>query len=209
MAVRIVLTVLCGYVIGAIPMGFIAGRLHGTDIRQFGSGNIGATNTLRVLGPAWGGAVFLLDAGKGVAACHLASVIAGGPDATLIALGGLMAIAGHNWSVFLRFQGGKGAATTAGAFGYMSPFAVACGLAAAFVAAAVTKYMSLGSLLGMLVGVVVGWLLGIAFPYRIAMVVALLWGLWRHRGNIGRLLRGEERKLGQAESSSGKEPDDR
>ncbi len=203
----VLLTAVLGYVIGSIPFGLLISNMHGKDIRKSGSGNIGATNTLRLLGPVWGLTVFVLDIGKGFAGCAVGALtaeIVGGSGQYLgnpvvvwaVALGGLTAIAGHNWSLFLGFDGGKGAATTTGAFLYMSPVVVVVGLTTALVVAAVSKYMSLGSLSGMTAGVIISWFLDVPNIFRIAMLVALAWGLWRHQGNIKRLLRGEERKLG-------------
>lgn len=193
-----VLSVIAGYLIGSIPFGYVVGRLHGTDIRQHGSGNIGTTNAFRILGPAWAVVVLLLDAGKGVAACHLGSQLVQPTSGWIIVFSGLAAIAGHNWSVFLGFKGGKGAATTAGVFGYLSPWAVIVGLGTAALMVVLTRYMSLGSMLGTAAGAAVVIIAPHPLSHQVAALVAVAWVLWRHRGNIDRLRRGEERKLGRS-----------
>ncbi len=112
---RLVVSLILGYLIGAVPFGFIAGRLLGVDVRRHGSGNIGATNVLRVIGARAAVPVLLLDAGKGVVTVYLARRLAVDFDPAWAGmLAGLAAIAGHNWSVFLGFKGGKGVATSAG-----------------------------------------------------------------------------------------------
>ncbi|MFO8060484.1 MAG: glycerol-3-phosphate 1-O-acyltransferase PlsY [Bacillota bacterium] len=193
-----VAAVLIGYLIGSVPFGYLAGKLHGRDIRDHGSGNIGTTNAFRLLGPAWAVAVLLLDAGKGLAACFVAAQLAGGASTIAIAAGGLAAVAGHNWSVFLRFRGGKGAATTAGIFLYMAPAVAAAGLGVAALTLMLTRYMSLGSMLGVVAGAVLMQFGGHPGPYRVAALVALVWLVWQHRENIGRLRRGQERKMGMS-----------
>ena len=110
-----------GYLLGSFPAGYIAGRLAGVDVRSVGSGNIGATNVLRVLGKQWGYPVFLIDSFKGFAAVRLAFLfVTFRPEAKPYAeyfaiLAAIMSVAGHSFPVWLRFKGGKGVATSAGA----------------------------------------------------------------------------------------------
>ncbi len=202
-----ILVLAMAYVLGSVPVGYLIGRLHGTDVRDHGSGNIGTTNVLRLFGTKWAILVLLMDVGKGYLACALATYL--GVPGEIIALSGLAAIAGHNWSVFLRFAGGKGAATTAGVFLYLTPGALAVGLGIAALFWLFTRYMSLGVLLGVAAGA--GWANFVA-PYpppnAQATILALVWIVLRHRGNIVRLLRGGERKLGQREDLDGSEDSD-
>ncbi len=186
------------YLLGAIPIGFCVGKLHGTDIREHGSGNIGTTNVLRLFGAKWAVAVLLLDASKGLFACLAADVLIGIPWMT--AACGVAAIAGHNWSVFLGFRGGKGAATTAGVFLYITPLVLAVGLTVAILFFIITRYVSLGVMVGTLAGAIVAWFWDYPLTYQLATVVALVWIFFRHRTNMMRLLRGEERRLGESEA---------
>ncbi len=193
-----------GYLLGSLPVGYLVGRLHGIDVRDHGSGNVGTTNILRLLGLKWAVGVLLLDAGKGYLACALAAWLGLGPE--FIALVGIIAIAGHNWSIFLGFRGGKGAATTAGVFLYVTPIALALGLAIAALLWITTRYMSLGVIVGVGIGALWAVLFS-AYPlaYRGATVIAFAWILIRHRDNIVRLVKGEERRLGQKEHYRGSE----
>ncbi len=193
-----VLAVSIGYLIGSVPIGYLVGKLHGKDIRDHGSGNIGTTNAFRLLGPVWALIVLILDAGKGLAACYLAGQLVQPFSPVAVAVSGLLAIAGHNWSVFLNFRGGKGAATTAGIFLYMAPVVVPIGLGIVVLTVILTRYMSLGSMLGITIGAVVLQFGPYPLPYKGAALVAVVWLVWQHRENIDRLRRGEERKMGSS-----------
>ncbi len=205
---------LAAYLLGAIPFGFIVGRLRGIDVRTVGSGNIGATNVARALGKPWGVAVFLLDAAKGfVAAGPLAwlalRLMVGAPADGLLrnGLAPLYALAvcvGHNWTVFLGFRGGRGVATAAGALLAIVPVPAAIGLASWALLVAVFRYVSLASMIAGLVaaGLCVWELwragrLAATWPVWGMTVVLALLIIVRHRSNIGRLLRGEEPKIGK------------
>src|SRR5215210_5065596 len=120
------LIVTVSYLLGSIPFGLIVGRMRGIDIRQHGSGNIGATNVLRVLGKPWGIPVFFLDAAKGAAAVLIAQHLGRGhgiPEAAAGILGAICCILGHNFPIWLGFKGGKGIATSAGVLIGMLPIA--------------------------------------------------------------------------------------
>ena len=199
-----------GYLLGAIPFGVIVGRLvRGVDIRDYGSHRTGATNALRTLGARAALAVFVLDSGKGAAAVLLAGWLAGrvpdagGPAAWGAAVAGVAAIVGHNRSIFIRFTGGRGVATSSGALLALAPLAL---LALAPVVIFVIwrwRYVSLGSVLGALLApVAVGilHLLGMAPlpPFFYALAAALL-VTGSHADNISRLRAGTERKIGQKE----------
>lgn len=188
------LAVVGSYLLGAVPFGLLVVRaVTGRDIRKEGSGNIGASNVYRVAGPAVGILVLALDLLKGftpvVVTQHL------GLDSAVITAAGVAAIAGHNWSVFLRGAGGKGVATSYGVLLALSP---AAGLVAAGIWVAVvliTRYASLASLLGVLsVPVVMGLRAepGVHLAFGLTVV---LFAFYSHRANIGRLLRGQELRI--------------
>ena len=193
-----------GYLSGSLPFGLWLGRwFRGVDVRSVGSGNLGATNVYRALGPALGITTLVLDMLKGaipvwvLSALPLAAHFPGGAEWCRLAVG-FSAVAGHMWTVFAGFRGGKGVATTAGVLLALSPVAfLAFGIV--FVATvALTRYISLGSILGAVTFAVALGLLspsGVASPtFGFGALVALL-VVARHRENIARLLRGEERRF--------------
>ncbi len=186
--------VLGAYLLGAVPFGLLVVRAAtGGDIRKEGSGNIGASNVYRVAGPAVGILVLALDLLKGLLPVIVSQRLGLDPATTIAA--GLAAIAGHNWSVFLRGAGGKGIATSYGVLLALSPVA---GLVAAAVWIAVilaTRYASLASLLGVL-SVPVAMRLRSEPAVHLAFGVAIVvFAFYRHRANIGRLLRGQELRI--------------
>lgn len=190
-----VLAVVIGYVIGSISFSFLFGRLfQGIDIRKHGSGNAGATNTLRVMGAGPAIAVLALDIAKGVLAVWVGWWI--DADSLLLPiLSGLAAIIGHNWPVFFAFRGGKGIATM---IGVVATLCFLPGLAAGVIGIAsivVTRYVSLGSLLfaGLLP---VSLLVFGREPELVLFSVALAaLAFYRHRTNIVKLAQGKENKL--------------
>ncbi len=189
------------YLLGSVPFGLLIGRSRGIDIREHGSGNIGATNVLRVLGKPLGITTFFLDALKGylpVAAGAWAAASSGlaAPE-TLGALCGLAAILGHNFPIFLGFKGGKGVATSAGALLGIAPAAVGVGLAAWALVFFTSRYVSLASIIAAAVIGGAGWWLyggdGVLVPALLTLLALLI--VWRHRGNIRRLLNGTENRF--------------
>ncbi|MHB0884945.1 MAG: glycerol-3-phosphate 1-O-acyltransferase PlsY [Bacillota bacterium] len=202
MIIPVALALLLSYLVGSVPFGFIAGRLLGVDVRRRGSGNIGATNVLRVVGPAAAVPVLLLDAGKGLAAVYLGRALAPGLDpAWAGALAGMAAIVGHNWSVFLGFKGGKGVATSAGAAAVLIPWFAVAGLVFFLGAILITRYVSLGSLLGAAATGVSVLIAPAPLAFKAFGVAAALVIVVRHRANIKRLLAGQESRLGQRPGS--------
>jgi glycerol-3-phosphate acyltransferase PlsY len=188
------LLVLGSYLLGAIPFGLLVTRaVTGRDIRTEGSGNIGASNVFRVAGPRLGAIVLALDAVKGAVPVLVARRLNVG--SAVIVAAGIAAIGGHNWSVFLGGRGGKGIATSYGVLLALSP--VAGGIAAAVwvVVAALTRYASLASLLGVLSAPLVMWIAREPPEQLVFGLVATVLAFYRHRGNIGRLLRGEELRI--------------
>lgn len=191
---------LAAYLLGSMPFGYWAARARGVDIRSVGSGNIGATNVLRALGPRAAAPVLVMDMLKGFLGAAAGVWCAGrfGGGASLGAVvGGLAAFSGHNWSFLLGFRGGRGVATGAGAALYIMPQAVLLGLAVVVVTVAVTRYVSLGSILAAS-AVALYALLGAMPPEKkLFAVLAAAVIVYRHQPNIGRLLAGTEAKFGQ------------
>jgi len=199
--VKLALLILGAYLVGSIPFGFIAGRLRGVDIRKHGSGNIGFSNVLRVLGPGVASGVLVGDVLKGVVPVLLGRWLLhawsfSGADLWLLAVG-LGPILGHTFSIFLGFHGGRAVATGFGVLLAMVWQAALVGLAAWLVVVAITRYISLSSIAACAAvpvylayfGVRWEWL---AFWTAIASLV-----IARHIPNIGRLLKGTESKIGQ------------
>jgi glycerol-3-phosphate acyltransferase PlsY len=197
-----------GYLLGAIPVGLLIGRLtRGIDIREFGSHRTGATNALRTLGARTAGSVFILDLAKGALAVLLAyQLYVAGPAGSppwVAAAAGFAAVIGHIWSVFIRFTGGRGVATSTGALLALAPLAV---LILAPIVIAIMwrwRYVSLGSVMGSLLAPIVVLVLaavGVAPWAAVGYAVAVgLLVTWAHRDNIARLRAGTERRIGQKE----------
>ena len=190
------------YLIGSIPWGLVVGRLKGIDIREYGSGNIGSTNILRTLGTKFGAIVLIADVLKGVIAVLLARYIIETPTGEMAA--GFAAIAGHDWSLFLKFKGGRGVAISLGALLPMAmpaPLAAVSGLVVFLLIVALTRYVSLGSLLGSVSAVVTMAVFmaldRVSWEYLVYIVVAVTLIIFQHRDNIKRLASGTEGKLGQ------------
>jgi len=188
------------YALGSIPFGFLlARRFAGADVRKAGSGNIGATNVARVAGPLPGVLTLALDAGKGWLAVWLAGRVMHA-NAGVMVIAGCLALLGHCYPVWLAFRGGKGVATAAGIFGALCPDAL---FAASIVFALVVwfwRYVSLGSLAAAAATpllVYLFWAPHFAPPNTVTVVSLLIAAIviFQHRGNIGRLARGEEPKF--------------
>ena len=185
------------YLIGAIPVGLlVAGATRGVDIRRHGSGNIGATNVLRTLGPVPAVLTLLGDVAKGYAAVSVARAL--GPGPVWPALGAVAAVVGNCWPVFLGFRGGKGVATGLGVFLALAPWATAPAAVVWLAVTATFRYVSLASVmacLGLPVGVL---LLGYPWPSVAATAAAAAIIILRHRATLGRLMRGTEPRLGES-----------
>src|SRR5665213_3477465 len=181
-----------GYLLGSIPFGLVLTRLAGLgDIRAIGSGNIGATNVLRTGHKALAAATMLLDAGKGAAAVLIARLM--GPDMAALAL--VFAVIGHVFPVWLRFRGGKGVATAAGALlAYQWPVGLACG-ATWLAIVLVTRYSSLAAIVACVLAPLYAWLFTHDALATAAVTIVVLLILERHRGNALRLVRGEESRI--------------
>jgi glycerol-3-phosphate acyltransferase PlsY len=190
-----VLGLVASYLIGAIPVGLLVARAAGGfDIRGKGSGNIGATNVLRTLGPVPAALTLLGDVVKGYLAVRVAEVL--GPEPAWGAAGALLAVVGNCWPIFLRFRGGKGMATALGAFLALAPKAVLPAAVVFIAIVAISRYVSLASIAAVLVFAVGVFALGYPRASTGAAALAALVILWRHRENIRRLANGKENRLG-------------
>lgn len=183
--------IILAYFIGAIPSGYIIGRVfYGVNLKKVGSGNIGATNAYRELGAKAGAAVFICDFLKGFIAVHL-----GMPDPTIVLACAVFAIIGNDWSVFLHFKSGKGVACGVGAFTYICFPAV---LAAFLVWLVLFKWkhiVSLGSILAAPVVPIVMLVVGEPLEYVAFGALAAVIVIGKHKDNIRRLLKGEEKPI--------------
>ena len=189
------------YLIGSIPVGFLIARLAGGfDIRGKGSGNIGATNVLRTLGPVPAIATLLGDVLKGYIAVRAAEVL--GPEPVWGAAGTVLAIVGNCWPVFLRFKGGKGVATGLGAFLALTPKSILPALVIWLALVVAFRYVSLASIVGCITMALSVWLFGYPHIYAVAAAGAAALIMWRHHGNLRRLLSGTEPRLGERASTA-------
>ena len=181
------------YLVGSIPFGVLVAKVKGIDLMVAGSGNVGATNVARLLGWRLGILVFLLDIAKGTAPVLVAQSIAGMEDYALLA--GLASVIGHMMSPFLKFKGGKGIATSLGVLFGFAPLAGAAGFGVFLVLFAATRIVSFSSLLGSLGVLAAGALRGQSWEFFAVFGPLIAYVFYRHRANIGRLMRGEEAKL--------------
>jgi len=194
--------VIGSYLIGSIPSGLVIGKLKGIDVRDYGSGNIGTTNVLRTLGARYGAIVLIADVLKGVVAVLLARYIIETPTGQMAA--GFAAVAGHDWSLFLKFKGGRGVATSLGGLlpmAMLAPLSGVAGLAVFVLVVLTSRYVSLASIVGSSAAVVaMAVFLGldrVPWQYLVYIVVVVALIIYQHRDNISRLLSGTESKLGQ------------
>ncbi len=194
---RALLLVVAGYLIGSVSFAVLLVRARtGRDIRKEGSGNAGATNVLRSHGRALALGVALLDTAKGAAAVLLVRLVTADPRYTAAA--GLAAIVGHVFPLYYGFRGGKGVATTVGAFLALAPGATALCLAIFVAVVAATRYVSLGSCVAVVLLPPAARLIGHApAPVVLAAALTAILVVVKHLENLKRLARGEERKLGR------------
>lgn len=190
------------YLLGSVPFGLLIGYARGVDVRKVGSGNIGATNVFRTVGKPWGALAFLLDAVKGFVPAALfprvlAAVTGADVGAGHALLFGCLAIVGHNWPVFLRFKGGKGIATSAGALLGFAPLELGVGALTWLALFLLTRYVSVASIAAALAIPVAGWIHGgMDKPLLPGVLSGLgLVAVLRHRSNIRRLLNGTESRF--------------
>ena len=194
---KIILIITICYLLGSIPFGYIMGKLFKkVDIREFGSGNIGASNALRILGPSLASLVVIGDVGKGILSIYLVKYF--NIDSSLIlAIAGLAVICGHDWSLFLGFKGGKGIATTFGVVFALNPMISILALIIGGVVVITTRYVSLASIFAVISIFIFTILFKQPYEYIIFSAIILILGIFKHKENIKRLKSKEEKKIGE------------
>ncbi len=196
-------TALIGYLIGCVSFGYIFAKLFkGKDIRDVGSGNAGTANVIRNYGWVIGLLTFIGDVAKGAGAAYIGYLLCpqgmlfGSPVPISVCIGGLSAVVGHIWPVFLKFRGGKGVATTLGVFLIMMPLYTAIGLGISIILIAVTRMMSVGSLTGTLLMASASFIFFFGDIWHNATCVLLfILVFYSHRANLKRLALGKENQL--------------
>lgn len=216
------LTALGAYLLGSIPTGYLVAKAKGIDIRSVGSGNIGATNAMRVLGKPAGIFVLLMDAAKGFAAVALLAPFIAEPStlcsvitivepsgvqvgdsviANAKVIAGVCAVLGHNYTCWLKFKGGKGIATSAGVFLALAPLALGICVAVFAVALLLTRYVSVGSIAAALALPVAVWFTRDDTLLRVVTIVLGALAIYKHKTNIQRLIAGTENRIGAKKES--------
>ncbi|EBD1473813.1 glycerol-3-phosphate 1-O-acyltransferase PlsY [Listeria monocytogenes] len=195
MTINLILLSLLAYVIGSIPSGLWIGKIfYKKDIRDFGSGNLGATNSFRVLGIKAGSIVTMMDILKGTVATLLPFFFQLNVDHHFWLLTGAFAIIGHSFPLFAGFRGGKAVATSAGVILAYAPLLFVAALVVFLVTLKLSKYVSLSSMVGALAALIISLFMG---DWILIILVACitLFVIWRHRANITRIRNGEEPKI--------------
>jgi glycerol-3-phosphate acyltransferase PlsY len=218
----ILIAAVVGYLLGAIPFGYIVARAHGVDIFTAGSGNPGATNVKRVLGAGAGNLVFALDAVKGAVAAAWPALLwvslgdpytdslwsrmaetSAGHFSGMCAAGLIAAVIGHSFSVFTGFRGGKGVATASGGLLVLMPVPILIGAATWLLTFFASGYVSLGSIFGAVAVPAAAWAIGLPVVLKIVATILGVLIIVRHRGNIRRLLSGTEHRWGRKPREGG------
>jgi acyl phosphate:glycerol-3-phosphate acyltransferase len=207
-----IVVAVAAYLLGSIPMGFLVAKAKGIDIRGVGSGNIGATNAMRVLGKPAGIFVLLMDCAKGFCAVWLTKIVVlwfvnsfpgifpdeENPVMNRAIVAGIFAVLGHNYTCWLKFKGGKGIATTAGVYLALAPEALGIALAVFILTILATRYVSVGSIVAAIALPTAVWILQ---PHNLFLgVVTTALGalaIYKHKSNIQRLMAGTESRLGK------------
>lgn len=199
---QFIAAVIIGYLLGSIPFGLLVSKLSGKgDIREYGSGKTGATNVLRAAGRKAAVLAVTLDAGKGVLAVVLARLIVGDNYLAAQVAAALAAMAGHIWPVFLKFRGGRGVATFFGGLAVLSPVAAMFGGVVLIGTMGLTRFASVGSMAGAIgtgaILVPLTILNGSPLEYLVYALIGAVLVIVMHRDNIGRLVSGTERRIGE------------
>jgi glycerol-3-phosphate acyltransferase PlsY len=202
--VKLILSGVVAYLLGSVTLGMIVPRLMGStqDVRKEGSGSVGATNVLRTRGKLPGALVLLGDLLKGSLAAVIGIELAG-PSGGAVA--GVCALLGHCFPLYYGFKGGRGVATAAGVVFVMFPESMLILLPVFIIAVAVTKIVSVGSLLAAVALAICVWLFQPLIPVGWVSIFAALLVIWKHEGNIRRLIAGTENKLGAVFGASSPE----
>jgi len=191
------LIIISCYLLGSIPFGYIVGKLFKkVDIREFGSGNIGATNALRILGPLLASFVVIGDIGKGIFSIYLVQYF-NIDNLLILTIAGLAVICGHDWSLFLGFKGGKGIATTFGVVFALNPTISILALIIWGVVVITTRYVSLSSIFAVISIFIFTILFKQPYEYIIFSAIIMILGIFKHKENIERLKSKKERKIGE------------
>jgi acyl phosphate:glycerol-3-phosphate acyltransferase len=193
------------YFVGSVPTGFLWAKARGIDIRTVGSGNIGATNVMRALGKGPGIMVLLIDAAKGFLPVWIAPRIF--PDMHRNALQiicCLFVIAGHNWTCWLKFKGGKGVATSAGALLAFLPLPLLCGLGLWLIVFGIWRYVSLASIIAAVAIPIATWFITNDLALTVFTGILGAVAIYKHKSNIQRLLAGTESRIGKGREPGGK-----
>ncbi|HAB9976838.1 TPA_asm: glycerol-3-phosphate 1-O-acyltransferase PlsY [Listeria monocytogenes] len=195
MTINLILLSLLAYVIGSIPSGLWIGKIfYKKDISEFGSGNLGATNSFRVLGIKAGSIVTVMDILKGTVATLLPFFFQLNVDHHFWLLTGAFAIIGHSFPLFAGFRGGKAVATSAGVILAYAPLLFVAALVVFLVTLKLSKYVSLSSMIGALAALIISLFMGDWILIVLVACIALF-VIWRHRANITRIRNGEEPKI--------------
>jgi len=194
---KIALIIISCYLLGSIPFGYIVGKLFKkVDIREFGSGNIGATNALRILGPSLASFAVIGDIGKGIFSIYLAQYF-NIDNLLILTIAGLAVICGHDWSLFLGFKGGKGIATTIGVVFAFNPIIALLAVTVWVIVIITTRYASLSSIFALISIFVFTILFKQPYEYIAFSAIILVLGIFKHKDNIERLKLKKERKIGE------------
>jgi glycerol-3-phosphate acyltransferase PlsY len=191
-----VLAIAGAYLLGSVPFAFLLARRRGVDLRQAGSGNVGASNVLRTSGAPLAVLAMALDALKGTLAVVVAERVTAGPAVPVAAA--LASVVGHVYPLWLRFKGGKGVATAAGAFAFLAPVAAAVAVTVFVVIVAVTRVISIGSIGAALTLAVMTIIMRSPWIVSAGAVLAAALIVHRHRGNLARVMAGTEQRIGGA-----------
>ncbi|HXE41817.1 MAG TPA: glycerol-3-phosphate 1-O-acyltransferase PlsY [Candidatus Baltobacteraceae bacterium] len=211
-----IIVAVAAYLLGSIPTGYLVAKAKGIDIRKTGSGNIGATNAMRVLGKPAGIFVLLVDCAKGYVACALISPLVWNwlaphysgffqyfHDTSVenqmkyYLVAGIFAVLGHNYTCWLKFKGGKGIATTAGVYLALAPVALGIAFAVFILTILVTRYVSVGSIVGAIALPTAVWFTNENMLLRIVTIALGVLAIYKHKSNIKRLMQGTESRLGK------------
>lgn len=192
---KLVFILFISYLIGSISASFILGKyIKGIDIRNFGSGNAGTTNAMRIMGRKLGSITFFIDFLKGYASLYFLSNFIEIDKILMIAL---FCVLGHNYPFYLNFKGGKGIATSLGCFFFISPILSLIGVSLGVLVALISKYVSLGSIIFLLsTSLLLGFFKDFSLANNICLLIICFLGIYRHKSNILKIKEGKENKIG-------------
>ncbi len=193
---KYILAFILGYILGSVPFSFLLGKLKGVDLRKIGSGNIGATNLSRACGKGFGITGFILDVLKGFLAVLIGYKLSSNINPIIFGIvGGIGSIAGHNWTFFLKFKGGKGVATSSGVLLGLCPIPLILSTGVWIFVLLISGYVSLSSIIASFSLPIFIYFLKKDPILLVLSIIIFILILYRHRGNIKRLLKGEENRF--------------